>query len=77
MDSINIAGGNLGEIDHFKVDLKITYKGFPEVDTRCHYSKATLLLNLQKLDGNKMVFTVSQPYLDFGFEKECGVPEKY
>jgi len=67
MDEINISGFN-SEIVQIKVELKVTYEGFQEVDGRRNYSKATLILTPKKINGDKIVFGVAQPYLDFGFE---------
>jgi hypothetical protein len=70
VDEINISGVDVSSMENvtFKVELKVTYQGFSEVDTRSYYSKAILILTPQK-QQDKIVFLVSQPYLDFGFEK--------
>jgi hypothetical protein len=70
VDNINVSGVDLSDVGNvtFRVELKVTYLGFPEVDTRSYYSKAILILTPQK-QQDKIVFLVSQPYLDFGFEK--------
>ena len=70
MDQINITGVNSSNIEHVtvKVELKIKYQGFEEVDDRRYYSKAIFVLIPKKMENDKVVFIVAQPYLDFGFE---------
>ena len=68
LDNINITGFDIEKITKIKVELKITYQGFEEVDKRTRYSKSILELYPKKTPDNKIVFIVSQPALDFGFE---------
>jgi len=70
VDSINITGFDIEKIDKIRVELKIIYQGFNEIDTRKYYSKSIFELYPTKTANNKIVFAVSQPALDFGFENE-------
>ena len=66
---INITGFDPNQHTSIRVELKITYGGFPEIDSRRYFSKALFILRPDKLSENKFVFYVSQPKLFFGFEK--------
>ncbi len=60
VDEINISGVDPSSIENvtFKVELRVTYQGFPEVDTRGYYSKAILILIPKK---GAMLFLVETP----------------
>lgn len=72
-DNINITGFDSSKLDSIKcirVELKTTYQGFPEVDQRTYYSKSILELYPGITPDGKVIFMVSQPKLDFGFENQ-------
>ncbi len=70
-DNIDISKFDLSKIDNvnkIRVELKITYQGFPEVDKRTYYSKSLLELFPKITPSGRVRFLVTQPKLDFGFE---------
>lgn len=74
-DNINITGFDPSKLDSIKcikVELKITYQGFLDIDKRTYFSKSILEFYPKVIQGGKIIFIVSQPKLDFGFEKEEG-----
>lgn len=69
MRDINMTGFDPNQHVSIRVELKITYGGFPEIDSRSYSSKAIFKLTPREGPENKFIFLVSQPKLAFGFEK--------